>query len=181
MAARAGAALFHEALDLPLPLPPHVTLFPLPLQFQEKTTASSRPDDDKVRLMDMENALLSLQKTMQAYTKIYADFAACSSSFHEDLANVYPANAPSSSAVVHLNTQNKALREAALNHIEIRRQFERPLNELLLHVRDLISKAEERHVMRAEISHYREKVVRLANDGLGDTKAQQKAESNQEK
>ena len=38
-----------------------------------------------------------------------------------------------------------------------------------------------RQVARLEMQHYREKVVKLANDGLVDPKKQAKAETNQEK
>jgi len=48
-------------------------------------------------------------------------------------------------------------------------------------VKTLHAQADERQVLRAEITHYREKVTRLANEGLSNVKAQAKAESNQEK
>lgn len=56
-----------------------------------------------------------------------------------------------------------------------------PLTALKDRLKALYAKADERQVLRAEITHYREKVTRLANEGLSNTKAQAKAESNQEK
>jgi hypothetical protein len=64
---------------------------------------------------------------------------------------------------------------------EINATLMTPLNALLVRLRQLYAMADERQVIRAETSHYREKVTRLANDGLSNVKAQAKAESNQEK
>ena len=55
------------------------------------------------------------------------------------------------------------------------------MNKLRERLTALFAQADERQVLRAEITHYREKVVKLANEGLNDAKAQSKAESNQQK
>lgn len=56
-----------------------------------------------------------------------------------------------------------------------------PIGTLQARIKELYTKVDERQVIRAEIGHYRDKVTRLANEGLGNVKAQAKAESNQEK
>ena len=55
------------------------------------------------------------------------------------------------------------------------------MNKLRERLTNLFTQADERQVLRAEIAHYREKVIKLANEGLNDVKAQSKAESNQQK
>ncbi len=64
---------------------------------------------------------------------------------------------------------------------ELKKEIEPPLNAILAKVRDNTTMADERAVARAEIEHYKEKVAKLANEGLADAKKQDKAESNQGK
>jgi len=122
-----------------------------------------------------------VQRTQQYYLKSFADFNANAAAFHVDIANVYPAGETLSSAVMQLNASGGVFKDAAPMAEQIKEAFARPVADILARIKDLTAKADERQVIRAEISHYREKVTRLANDGLSNVKAQSKAESNQEK
>lgn len=64
---------------------------------------------------------------------------------------------------------------------EIKKELEPPLNEILNRIKSLTAVADQRAFARSEIEHYKDKVTRLANEGLADAKKQDKAESNQGK
>lgn len=55
---------------------------------------------------------------------------------------------------------------------ELKASVEAASNELVARTTDLISKANERAFARAEIEHYKSKIVNLANEGLQDAKKQ---------
>lgn len=148
----------------------------------EKTSAGSDEDiADKKKLKDLETAVSTLQRTLQVYLRAFLDLNANAATFHIDVANVYPAGETLSTAVMQLNSSSGVFKDAPHMAEKIRDSLSKPIVDILARIKDLLAKAEERQVIRAEISHYREKVTRLANDGLHNSKAQSKAESNQEK
>lgn len=137
--------------------------------------------NDKRKIKELETAVLTLERTQQYYLKTFVDFNANAAAYHVDLANVYPANETLSTAVMQLNASGGVFKDATAIAEQIRDAMARPLAEIKARIKLLNAKADERQVVRAEITHYREKVTRLANDGLHNMKAQTKAESNQEK
>jgi hypothetical protein len=141
-------------------------------QVVEKTSSGSEEDvNDKRKIKELETAILTLERTQSYYLKTFVDFNA----------NVYPANETLSTAVMQLNASGGVFKDATAIAEQIRDAMARPLGEIKARIKLLNGKADERQVIRAEITHYREKVTRLANDGLHNVKAQTKAESNQEK
>ena len=63
----------------------------------------------------------------------------------------------------------------------MRRLLEPPTDKIVARTKELLTLIDERMVVRAEVEHYKEKVTKLANEGLADVKKQAKAESNQTK
>lgn len=151
-------------------------------QVKEKLTAGTEQDaDDKRRIKEVEEAALSVLRHLEAYCGRFAAFNASAVDLHGELANLYPANERLSLSVAQLSASGQTFRDAISSASEMRALLERPLQQIIARTRDLTAKADERMLVRAEISHYREKVTKLANDGLTDSKKQSKAESNQEK
>jgi len=129
----------------------------------------------------MEDALRSLERTLGVYARSLVEFAGNASALHLDVANVYPAAEALSPAVMTLNSSAGVLRDAGKMADDVHGSLSKAITGLLGRLKELTAKADERQVCRAEIAHYREKVTRLANEGLANAKAQSKAESNQEK
>lgn len=153
-------------------------------QFKEKVTGAGATEHDAAdvqRIKEIAEAAADLQRAMAVYLKSMTDFAASSRAVHLCMANLYPAGQDLSNAIATVSSNGKVFADAPVLAEQTQRVFEKPLAAILGRTKDLLSKAEERQVCRAEIDHYREKVTRLANDGLANAKAQSKAESNTDK
>ena len=132
-------------------------------------------------MQEIRDAATTLTKTLTFWYKTHLDHAANTLAVHEDMANLYPANEALSVAVAKLNNSAAPLQEANGEVEEVKKTFEPAIAELLARLAQLTDKANERAVARKEIEHYKEKIVKLANEGLMDAKKQVKAESNQAK
>jgi hypothetical protein len=150
-------------------------------KIKEKSEVSGEDATDKKRIKDVEEAVLTVQRTLSYYYKTFLDHNANSFALHEDLANLYPANAKLSASIAALNTSGQVFKDAAAMVEEMKALIEPPLAKLFDRTKALSDAAEERQILRAEIAHYREKVTKLANEGLADAGKQNKAESNQQK
>lgn len=126
-------------------------------------------------------AALALERTLNFYCRSFAESNSNAAALFLDVANLYPANEALSVCVMTLNSSGGVFRDAGKTADDIHGTLMAPLTALKDRLKALYAKADERQVLRAEITHYREKVTRLANEGLSNTKAQAKAESNQEK
>ena len=125
---------------------------------------------------------LSLSQ-LNYFWKSFSDHAANTHSAHEDMANLYPANQSLSVPVAKLNNAGSVFLDVPKEIDEVRKSIDASIAELLSKVEELMLLATKRGTARAEISHYQEKIVKLADDAKagGDTKKQVKAESNQAK
>lgn len=99
------------------------------------------------------------------------------------MANLYPANQSLSVSIAKLNNAASLFLETPKEIEEVRKSIDASIAELLAKVEELISLANKRASARAEISHYQDKIAKLADDAksAGDPKKQGKAESNQAK
>jgi chromosome segregation ATPase len=83
--------------------------------------------------------------------------------------------------VAVLSGGSRVFQDAPAMAEELGRLLNKPLADILERQKALIALVDQRNVVKQEVEHYREKVTRLANDGLANAKAQDKAESNQQK
>lgn len=136
---------------------------------------------DAVNYERLAGAVETLERNVGAWCKSFESFAGRTGGIHLDVANLYPAGEALSASVVALNSHSALWGSAPRVAGEVYAALTTPLSKLSERIKSLIALADERHVCRAEIAHYRDKVTRLANDGLENVKSQAKAESNQEK
>lgn len=123
----------------------------------------------------------TLKRTLSYWYKTFADHNANTAALHEDFANLYPAQEKLSVAVATLHQGSGIFQDSPALIEELKKTLETPLDEMINKCKASIAKVERRAVTRAEIEHYKTKVTKLANEGLNDTKKQDKAESNQQK
>lgn len=147
----------------------------------EKVAAPTGVDaDDKKRLTELAGAVAALQRSLAHFLRATVEASAAAASLHLELANVYPAGDALSAAVVALNTGD-ALKEAPVMAREVNASLGAAIEAVRARIAALTAQVDERQILRAEIAHYRDKVTRLANEGLTNDAKQSKAESNQEK
>ena len=145
----------------------------------EKSSAGTPEDEaDKKKVAELKAAVESLSRTEGFFAKSAGDFVANAAALAADVANVFPAGESLSAAVMVLGGSGGSLRAAA--SAGGGPVFAEPAKALIAALKALSDRIEERQVARAEMTHYREKVVKLAND-KESAKHQSKAETNTDK
>jgi hypothetical protein len=117
------------------------------------------------------------------YYKSFLDHNSNTAALHEDIANLYPASEKLSVAVATLNQGGNIFHDSVALVDEMKSTIEAPLDGLIAMCASALKKIDRRAFVRAEIEHYKGKIVSLANDAKtgGDAKKEAKAESNQQK
>ena len=68
--------------------------------------------EDKKRLKDLDDSVVSLEQALPKYCKAFADFNAAASGIHLHMANMYPSGKALSVAVMSLNSNSAAFMDA---------------------------------------------------------------------
>ncbi len=113
--------------------------------------------EDRKRVKDIQDAALSLQKTMGVFLRVSADAVNTTAALHEDLANLYPAGQPMATAVAALNaaTTQTLFADAQAMIAEAKSLLEPPVERIVARTKELLVLIDERHVCRAEVEHYK--------------------------
>ena len=156
-------------------------------QIKEKVavtaTVSGVDADDKKTVQEIKDAAETLKRTLGCYYKTFLDHNANTAALHEDVANLYPASERLSLAIATLNQGSNIFHDSAALVEEMKSTIERALTELVQRCSATLLKIDRRALARAEIEHYKGKVVAYANEAKEkqDAAKEAKAESNQVK